>query len=47
MAHRHIPDETVELNILHRLESSGHDADHVAFVPEPGRGTADHRCAGD
>lgn len=31
--------------MFHRLENYGHDVEHVDFVPELGKGTADHPIA--
>lgn len=45
MAYRLILDENVEHEVLHRLENYGHDVEHVDFVPELGKGTADHPIA--
>jgi predicted nuclease of predicted toxin-antitoxin system len=41
MAYRLLLDENIEHEILHRLENYGHDVEHVDFVPELGKGTAD------
>jgi len=45
MAYRLILDENVEHEVFHRLENYGHDVEHVDFVPELGKGTADHPIA--
>jgi predicted nuclease of predicted toxin-antitoxin system len=45
MAYRLILDENVEHEVLHRLENYGHDVEHVDFVAELGKGTADHPLA--
>jgi hypothetical protein len=45
MAYRLILDENVEHEVLHRLENYGHDVEHVDFVPELGKGTADKPIA--
>jgi len=45
MAYRLILDEHVEHEVVHRLENYGHDVQHVDFVPELGKGTADHPIA--
>ncbi|WP_318570649.1 DUF5615 family PIN-like protein [Salinigranum marinum] len=45
MAYRLILDENVEREVFHRLENYGHDVEHVDFVPELGKGTADHPIA--
>ncbi|TKX74602.1 hypothetical protein EXE46_07820 [Halorubrum sp. GN11_10-6_MGM] len=45
MTYRLILDENVEHEVLHRLENYGHDAEHVDFVPEFGKETADHPIA--
>lgn len=41
MAYRLVLDENVEREVLHRLRNYGHDVEHVDFVPELGKGTAD------
>lgn len=38
-------DENVEHEVFHRLENYGHDVEHVDFVSELGKGTADHPIA--
>lgn len=45
MAYRLILDEYVEHEVLHRLENYGHDVEHVDFVPELRKGSADHPIA--
>lgn len=45
MAYRLILDENVEHEVFHRLENYGHDVEHVDFVTELGKGTADHSIA--
>lgn len=40
-AYRLILDESVEHQVLHRLENAGHDVEHVEFVPELGKGVSD------
>ena len=45
MVLRLILDENVEHEVFHRLENYGHDVEHVDFVPELGKGTADHHIA--
>ncbi|WEL18545.1 hypothetical protein SVXHr_2395 [Halorhabdus sp. SVX81] len=45
MAYRLILDENVEHEVAHRLENYGHDVEHVDFVPELGKGTADQPIA--
>ena len=45
MVYRLILDENVEHEVFHRLENYGHDVEHVDFVPELGKGTADHPIA--
>ena len=45
MAYRLILDENVEHEVLHRLGNYGHDVEHVDFVPELGKGTADRPIA--
>ena len=45
MAYRLILDENVEHEVFHRLENYGHDVEHVDFVPDLGKGTADHPIA--
>ena len=45
MAYRLILDENVEHEVCHRLENYGHDVEHVDFVPELGKGTADRPIA--
>ena len=42
MVYRLILDENVEHEVFHRLDNYGHDVEHVDFVPELGKGTADH-----
>jgi predicted nuclease of predicted toxin-antitoxin system len=43
--YRLILDENVEHEVLHRLDNYGHDAEHVDFVPELGKGVADRPVA--
>ena len=45
MAYPLLLDENVEHEVVHRLENYGHDVEHVDFVPELGKGTADHPIA--
>lgn len=45
MAYRLILDENVEQEVFHRIENYGHDVEHVDFVPELGKGAADHPIA--
>jgi predicted nuclease of predicted toxin-antitoxin system len=45
MAYRLVLDENVEHEVFHRLENYGHDVEHVDFVAELGKGTADHPLA--
>ena len=45
MAYRLILDENVEHEVFHRLANYGHDVEHVDFVPDLGKGTADHPIA--
>jgi predicted nuclease of predicted toxin-antitoxin system len=45
MVYRLILDENVEHEVFHRLENYGHDVEHVDFVPELGKGAADHPIA--
>jgi predicted nuclease of predicted toxin-antitoxin system len=45
MAYRLILDENVEHEVFHRLENYGHNVEHVDFVAELGKGTADHPIA--
>lgn len=45
MAYRLLLDEHVEHEVLHRLENYGHDVEHVDFVSELGKGTADRPIA--
>jgi predicted nuclease of predicted toxin-antitoxin system len=45
MAYRLLLDENVEHEVRHRLENYGHDVEHVDFVPELGKGTADRPIA--
>jgi hypothetical protein len=45
MVYRLILDENVEHEVFHRLENYGHDVEHVDFVPELGKGVADHPIA--
>jgi predicted nuclease of predicted toxin-antitoxin system len=45
MVYRLILDENIEHEVLHRLDNYGHDVEHVDFVPELGKGTADHPIA--
>lgn len=45
MTYRLILDENVEHEVLHRLENYGHDVEHVDFVAQLGKGTADHPIA--
>jgi predicted nuclease of predicted toxin-antitoxin system len=45
MVYRLILDENVEHEVCHRLANYGHDVEHVDFVPELGKGTADHPIA--
>lgn len=35
----------MEHEVFHRLDNYGHDVEHVDFVPELGKGTADHPIA--
>jgi hypothetical protein len=41
VAHRFLLDENVEHEVGYRLEHSGHDVEHVDFVPELGKGSDD------
>jgi predicted nuclease of predicted toxin-antitoxin system len=45
VVYRLILDENVEHEVFHRLDNYGHDVKHVDFVPELGKGTADHPIA--
>jgi len=45
MGYRLVLDENVEHEVFHRLENYGHDVEHVDFVPELGKGTADRSIA--
>ncbi|MDZ7731268.1 MAG: DUF5615 family PIN-like protein [Natrialbaceae archaeon] len=45
MAYRFILDENVEHEVLHRLENYGHDVDHMDFVSDLGKGSADQPIA--
>jgi hypothetical protein len=45
MGYRLILDENVEREVFHRLDNYGHDVEHVDFVLELGKGTADHPIA--
>lgn len=45
MAYRLILDENVEHEVFHRLANYGHNVEHVDFVAELGKGTADHPIA--
>jgi len=41
MAYRLLLDENVEREVYHRLDSYGHDVEHVDFSPELGKGASD------
>lgn len=41
MVYRLVLDEHVEHEVFHRLDNYGHDVEHVDFVPDLGKGTAD------
>jgi len=41
MSYRLLLDENVEHDVLHRLESHGHDVEHVDLVPNLSKGDAD------
>jgi predicted nuclease of predicted toxin-antitoxin system len=45
MVYRLVLDENVEHEVLHRLKNYGHDVEHVDFVSELGKGTADRPIA--
>lgn len=45
MGYRLVLDENLEHEVMHRLENYGHDVEHVDFVPELGKGAADHPIA--
>ena len=45
MVYRLILDENVEHEVCHRLANYGHDVEHVDFVAQLGKGTADHPIA--
>lgn len=45
MVYRLLLDENVEHEVLHRLRNYGHDVEHTEFLPELGKGTADHPIA--
>jgi len=45
MVYRLLLDESVEHEVLHRLENYGHDVEHVDFVSGLGKGVDDHSIA--
>ena len=45
MAYRLLLDENVEREVYHRLDSYGHDVEHVDFSPELGKGASDDDLA--
>lgn len=45
MAYRLILNKNIEYEVRHRLDNYGHDVEHVDFVSELGKGTADHPIA--
>lgn len=45
MSFRLLADENVDHRVVHRLEHYGHDIEHVDFVAELGKGSADEKIA--